>query len=181
MPPDQPLDALKLVFDHHFVPEIVIEQQKRDEFNKRLIEWMRDSPYLRDVLALYHASRRHHRHGAIMMHDYDLALPYSSYVGMAGHDDGLVLQTDRRAELSQMTRDDKWKVVPFLRALGFWVTIFYPNVMNGMNGCPFSVHDGPSGITYMAGHRYFRMLTPLESGDFDLTPPTMRTHPLEQG
>ena len=44
--------ALEVVCGHHILPATVTEQHKRDEFNKRLIDAMRDNQYLRDVPAV---------------------------------------------------------------------------------------------------------------------------------
>ena len=68
-----------------------------------------------------------------------------------------------------MTLAEKWKIVPFLRALGYWVTIYYDKDPP----CPFSVSDGPL-FTHPSAYMSDKLtrFAPLAPDDYDLTPPT---------
>ena len=71
------------------------------------------------------------------------------------------VEKDRLTEISVMTRADKLKVVPFLGALGFWVTIFDDNDCS----CPFTLNF------HLTNSMPPDALAPLAPGAYELTLP----------
>ena len=163
---NQTLIALDIVRDDFFLPASVIELQKRDEFNKRLFDAWRNDKYLGDVLAYYSVMKSKGRLGGIEMHDHDVASLYANV------DDEIQWQDLRVEDISAMTRAEKWKIVPYLRALGYWATIYNDDSQN--DSLPFSVSTEPPSTQpsdYMSDK--CSLFAPLAQGDYDLTPPTV--------
>ena len=175
MSSNQTLIALGIVRNEFFLPEYVIELQKENEFQKRLLDALRNDQYLNDVLSYFKIMRQRGCEGGIDMHDHDVASQYG--INDIDNDDSdnddidVIQWQDLRAEdISRMTLADKWKVVPFLRALGYWVTIYYDDDTS----IPFEVADKKCP-TKPSDHMSDKCteLAPLAKGDYDLSPPTI--------
>jgi hypothetical protein len=169
------LMALDIVRNDFMLPDFVIELQKEAAFHKRVIGAHRYDKYFGEVQTCFRIMRTRGYRGGIEMHDEDVASQYmKNYTQDSDEDEdeaSIQWQQLRLEEISEMSRAEKWKVVPFLRASGYWVTIFYDD---STGGCPFDVSDGPPTTqpsAYMSDK--CKTLAPLAPGDYDLTPPTV--------
>ena len=86
-------------------------------------------------------------------------------------DERIQWQDLRREDLAKMKRTEKWKIVPFLRALGYWVTIYCGETSESI---PFRISDMQSTtqLSVCMSNNCTR-LAPLAPGDYDLAPLTM--------
>ena len=177
MSSNQTLTALDIVRREFVLPEYVIELQKENEFHKRLNDALRNDQYLNDVLSYFKIMRQRGCEVGIDMHDHDVASQYG--INDIDNDDSdnddidVIQWQDLRAEdISRMTLAEKWMVVPFLRALGFWVTIYYD--IESRTCLPFCVADEKNPTEPSVSMRdHCTELAPLAKGDYDLTPPTV--------
>ena len=114
---NQTFKALDIVRDHHIVPVVVVELRIRDDFNKRLMSALRDNLYLIEVLRLINVDRMMFGYCGVDILDRRVTSPLDNENENSPITPGSYAVYQRIEDISEMTRAEKYEIIPFLRAL----------------------------------------------------------------
>ena len=145
MSSNQTLMALDIVRDDFFLPAAVTELPKRNEFNKRLIHAMRHNLYLIDVLRLVNIDNSNGCDGVDV---FDQRVASSTDSG--DEETETYAFEERIDKISEMTRDEKCEIIPFLRHLGLWV-LLHDDETNRLHRLPFTLYFKEASSPYSRG------------------------------